>query len=326
MKILRSGAAALVLLLPVAALAGEPGPEPDPITEMPAEMAEPMPATTSATTPEQMAEHMAEPMPDAAIVAMITDALAPAGPAARRDPAYRDGIAHLELPMRPRIAASTAYDPAETIVTRRFVLNYNHSRDFAVQFPFDSFTLTPAAMTVLDRLGEALTSPALATSRYLIGGHTDAPGAPDYNQWLSERRAAAVRAYLIERFRIPPHRLVAVGFGEDVPLDPSAGASPRNRRVEVTLIEPADDVPLAREYRAPVRVVVTHRNVVCDSAPVALTDPRPRRHDLDDFGSPRTPVDCAAVHRTGPAWRPGPTWRRTMVRPSDAATINRALD
>jgi hypothetical protein len=44
--------------------------------------------------------------------------------------------------------------------------------------------------------------------------------------------------------------------------------------------------------------VQTGGNVVCDTQPVALTDPRPPRHNLDDFGSPRTPVECEDVHVT----------------------------
>ena len=65
-----------------------------------------------------------------------------------------------------------------------------------------------------------------------IGGHADASGPEDYNQRLSQARAASVRDYLENRHGIAPSRLQVVGYGESAPLpgtDPFAGV---NRRVE----------------------------------------------------------------------------------------------
>ena len=66
----------------------------------------------------------------------------------------------------------------------------------------------------------------------LIEGHTDVWGDPDYNRELSERRAEAVKAYLVER-GIPAEQLRVEGHGEDQPLttDPSREAQALNRRV-----------------------------------------------------------------------------------------------
>jgi len=108
--------------------------------------------------------------------------------------------------------------------------------DFEVYFPFDSAELTPHARQQLRALGHALASPELRLYRYLIAGHTDAVGQPAYNLSLSERRAAAVRAFLTETFAISPDRLVSVGFGQErlkLPAEPRAAV---NRRVEVLLI------------------------------------------------------------------------------------------
>jgi len=67
----------------------------------------------------------------------------------------------------------------------------------------------------------------------LIEGHTDAAGGVIYNQGLSERRAQAVRQYLINRFNIDPDRLSTVGFGKFKPIGDNSSPIGRrkNRRV-----------------------------------------------------------------------------------------------
>ena len=71
---------------------------------------------------------------------------------------------------------------------------------------------------MLDRIADALNDPKLRTLDYRIEGHTDAKGSIPYNQSLSERRAQAVRDYLITTHGISEHRLAAVGFGKTQPL------------------------------------------------------------------------------------------------------------
>ena len=104
-----------------------------------------------------------------------------------------------------------------------------------VQFATGSAALTPEATQTLDILGRALTSPTLAGSRFRIEGHTDTVGTAGTNQGLSERRAAAVRAYLVSRFGLRPEQLEAVGFGASQLLVPTAEQvpEPRNRRVQI---------------------------------------------------------------------------------------------
>ena len=74
--------------------------------------------------------------------------------------------------------------------------------------------------------------PQAQGKRVLIVGHTDATGAEVYNQTLSERRAAAVRAYLAGRFGIPPELLLVEGEGKREPLPGLDPRAPQNRRVE----------------------------------------------------------------------------------------------
>jgi outer membrane protein OmpA-like peptidoglycan-associated protein len=73
-------------------------------------------------------------------------------------------------------------------------------------------------------------------SRFALEGHTDSSGAAKSNQALSERRANAVRDWLISN-GIAADRLTAAGFGEDKPIDKNTTRAGRanNRRVEVKL-------------------------------------------------------------------------------------------
>lgn len=68
-----------------------------------------------------------------------------------------------------------------------------------------------------------------------LEGHTDSVGAASFNQQLSQQRADAVKAMLIERYGMDGTRISAVGKGEDVPVADNSTAAGRqqNRRVEV---------------------------------------------------------------------------------------------
>jgi outer membrane protein OmpA-like peptidoglycan-associated protein/curli biogenesis system outer membrane secretion channel CsgG len=71
--------------------------------------------------------------------------------------------------------------------------------------------------------------------RLSIEGHTDSDGETAYNQDLSERRAASVKTYLVERYQLDASRLEARGFGEEKPIDNNTTAEGKanNRRVEL---------------------------------------------------------------------------------------------
>ncbi|WP_044400976.1 OmpA family protein [Lacinutrix sp. Hel_I_90] len=73
-------------------------------------------------------------------------------------------------------------------------------------------------------------------SNFTLEGHTDSVGSKSSNQLLSERRANAVRDYLIAN-GINSDRLTAYGFGEEYPVDSNATSSGRknNRRTEIKL-------------------------------------------------------------------------------------------
>ena len=75
--------------------------------------------------------------------------------------------------------------------------------------------------------------------RFAVEGHTDNQGGPQINGPLSERRAAAVKAWLVKQ-GIDASRLTSRGFGDTKPIDTNSTAEGRanNRRVEFARIEP----------------------------------------------------------------------------------------
>ena len=107
------------------------------------------------------------------------------------------------------------------------------SIDLYVNFAYDSAELTSDARITLDRLGYALRDERLKGFSFLIAGHTDAKGSVEYNQKLSERRAQAVKSYLITQFGIDSALLTARGFGKSQLLDPSRPEDGVNRRVQI---------------------------------------------------------------------------------------------
>ncbi len=72
--------------------------------------------------------------------------------------------------------------------------------------------------------------------RVQIDGHTDDVGKDDYNQTLSDERAASVKAYLVSK-GIADNRLASAGYGETKPIadNKTAAGRAKNRRVEMAL-------------------------------------------------------------------------------------------
>jgi outer membrane protein OmpA-like peptidoglycan-associated protein len=111
------------------------------------------------------------------------------------------------------------------------------SVDLMVYFDFNSASITDQAKPTLATLGRALASDELRGSSFMIAGHTDAKGKAAYNQALSERRANAVRDYLVKEFNLEPRRLVSVGYGRERLKDAQHPYAAENRRVQIVNLQ-----------------------------------------------------------------------------------------
>ena len=108
--------------------------------------------------------------------------------------------------------------------------------DLEILFEYNSADISPKAVPALVALGNALSRQDLKGSVFFINGHTDAAGGADYNQTLSQRRAASVRRMLIEQYRLAPETLIAVGFGKEQLKNPAKPLGEENRRVQIVNI------------------------------------------------------------------------------------------
>jgi len=104
-----------------------------------------------------------------------------------------------------------------------------------VLFKTREATLLPIAQSQLDKVAEALQSQGEG-KKIVVEGHTDSQGKDAFNQQLSQRRAEAVRSYLVSR-GIPSDMITAVGKGEVEPIADNKTAEGRanNRRVEIEI-------------------------------------------------------------------------------------------
>lgn len=107
------------------------------------------------------------------------------------------------------------------------------SIDLKLNFEFDSARLDNESMLTLDVLGRALSSDKLNGQAIEIVGHTDAKGTLEYNDALSQRRAAAVVGYIVRNFAVNGALISSKGMGERQLLDKSDPQAAVNRRVEI---------------------------------------------------------------------------------------------
>ncbi|MBV9950054.1 MAG: OmpA family protein [Myxococcales bacterium] len=120
-----------------------------------------------------------------------------------------------------------------------------------IQFALDSAVILPESFGLLTEIADSIIRhPEIR--RVEVQGHTDNSGTPDHNMVLSEQRAEAVRAWLVQH-GVPPDRLVSKGYGQDKPLVPNVTPQmrARNRRVQFIILEKEGAVPGAGPGAAP---------------------------------------------------------------------------
>jgi len=104
--------------------------------------------------------------------------------------------------------AGSASDPTSPLF-------FNQTIGDRVLFMVDTSTLTPTGQTILD--GQAQWLLTNADYRAVIEGHADEQGTREYNLALGQRRANAVREYLVSR-GVPVGRLQVTSFGKERPI------------------------------------------------------------------------------------------------------------
>lgn len=106
----------------------------------------------------------------------------------------------------------------------------------AIRFDFDKSTIRPGNREVLSRIAGVLMT--LQGYGVYVYGYTDDVGTEEYNQKLSERRASAVRDYLVTA-GVDPKMIFTKGYGKSDPLESGDSAQTRakNRRVEIGVVD-----------------------------------------------------------------------------------------
>jgi outer membrane protein OmpA-like peptidoglycan-associated protein/ABC-type amino acid transport substrate-binding protein len=142
------------------------------------------------------------------------------------------------------LTSVAAYYPGETVQEPKVAAKAPSSRDRAIinkqieiHFTPGSDEIMPGSFFVLDALGETMTS---FGSTYLrVEGNTDATGSATANMTLSERRALAVKNYVLKTFpNIQTARFQTIGRGSTNPVASNATEAGRqlNRRTEIKVI------------------------------------------------------------------------------------------
>jgi len=130
--------------------------------------------------------------------------------------------------------AGTPQEMAKAAEAGVAVTEEKASRFPDVLFDFDKADLTAEGKKVCEGVAEYLRKNPKA--KLLIEGHCDERGTAEYNLVLGERRATAVRNYLIS-LGVPKGVLSTVSFGKERPVDPghTEGSWAKNRRVHFVL-------------------------------------------------------------------------------------------
>jgi peptidoglycan-associated lipoprotein len=132
------------------------------------------------------------------------------------------GITNETIAEQPKVVVAPAPAPAAALSSAGLQ---------SVPFEYDQHLLTDAAQDIL--AANAAILKAQGHLQVTLAGYCDERGADQYNIALGERRAEAVRNYLLS-LGISDGRLEAVSYGEEKPVDPGHGESAwvKNRRVE----------------------------------------------------------------------------------------------
>jgi outer membrane protein OmpA-like peptidoglycan-associated protein len=130
----------------------------------------------------------------------------------------------------------TGLEVKETATETRIALSAD------VLFDFDKADILPKAQATLHQVAIFIRTNS-GGRPVNVEGHTDSKGGEQYNQRLSERRADAVRGWLVQREGLKEVKFLSRGFGATRPVVPNAkpdgsddpDGRQKNRRVEIVL-------------------------------------------------------------------------------------------
>jgi outer membrane protein OmpA-like peptidoglycan-associated protein len=233
----------------VAAPAPAPAQRPAPVAAAPAPTPEPSPPASATFSPAAgtftSAQHVALATESpGATIRYTTDGSTPTVSSTRyTGPIAVDRTTKLRALVTAKDAPPSAVSEAEYVIAppppvssaRVKVTEKKLELGEKVFFETSRATIKTTSYTLLDEVAQVLgANPGVR--KVIVEGHTDNVGANEQNQALSEKRAAAVRDYLVNK-GIAPDRLDAKGFGETRPIADNKTAAGRetNRRVEFVI-------------------------------------------------------------------------------------------
>jgi outer membrane protein OmpA-like peptidoglycan-associated protein len=211
--------------------------------------------------------------------------------------AYRDVKVEVPAPADARTPVpSAAPSPAQARVEKRLVKTTASMASDAF-FDFDKAVLRPDAKAALEQTLARLKA-AGYEGNIRITGHTCNIGTAAYNLKLSERRATAVRQFMIDG-GMPADRLIAEGMGLANPRYPNdSEGRPKNRRVDIEFVSyetRTEEVPVPPEppqaarpiAAAPAAPTIEWRRENIDSEPSwvrrALHNPAQHKQSVDVY-------------------------------------------
>ena len=132
-----------------------------------------------------------------------------------------------------KVVETFKFDPKKVDPAKeRAIIN----KQLTIYFTTGSDQIMAGSNFVLDSLGETMT--AFGNTLLRIEGNTDNTGSRTANRSLSQKRADAVKDYLISNHKIDPKRFQTIGNGPDNPVAPNATEAGRqqNRRTDIKVI------------------------------------------------------------------------------------------
>lgn len=156
------------------------------------------------------------------------------GPQQAADPAAAAAEGKFVQQIRGRSTRSLSSTEREEIAA---IVKDKPKIDLEINFDYNSADISAKSLPSVQALGRALTNANLKGSTFVVAGHTDAAGGESYNQDLSERRADAIKRYLVDKYGIAGADLVTVGYGKSKLKDPGQPMAEANRRVQVVNME-----------------------------------------------------------------------------------------